>query len=113
LSLLQERIERARYKEEAVQVEEKDIERSKTPTTITELWNAGEGLFRDLSRAEDEETISPQLCYRIQQYIHEASIRLDLGDQIEKNLRAITTAQAARKARNSQPQRKILGGVYS
>ena len=54
--------------------------------------------------------ISPRLCRRIQQYIHGASVRLDLGDQLEKDLRAIEIAQAARKARNSQPQRKVLGG---
>jgi hypothetical protein len=104
-----ERTESAQ-KNAQVEEEEENFERPTTPTTVTELWNASEDLFRDLLRAEEEETISPKLCYRMQQYLHGASIRLDLGDQIEKDLRAIETAQAARKARNSQPQRKVLGG---
>jgi hypothetical protein len=95
-----------------IEEEEEDTnsERPRTPNTVTELWKASESLFRDLSRAEDKELISPRLCSRIEQYLHRASIQLDLGEQLEKDLRAIETAQAARKARNSQPQRKILGG---
>ena len=114
LGPLTERIERARREEAAMEIEEEeedtDSKRPRTPNTVTELWNAREGLFQDLSRAEDEELISPRLCYRIEQYLHGASIRLDLGEQLEKDLHATEAAQAARKARNSQPQRKVLGG---
>jgi hypothetical protein len=114
VSRLQERAKLARRQEEAMQIEEEEEEedsnRPKTPTTVSELWVASEGLFRDLTRGEDEELISPRLCYRIEKYLHGSIIRLDLGAQVEKDLRAITKAQAARKARNSLPQRKILGG---
>jgi len=115
VSRLQERAEHARRQEEAMRIEEEeeeeeDLERPKTPTTVSELWVASEGLFRDLSRADDEELISPRLCHRIEKYLHGSIIRLDFGAQVEKDLRAITKAQAARKARNSLPQRKILGG---
>jgi hypothetical protein len=114
LGPLQERFERAHHEEAAIEIEEEEedtnSERPRTPNTVIELWKASESLFQDLSRAEDEELISPRLCSQIEQYLHRASIRLDLGEQLEKDLRAIETAQAARKARNSQPQRKILGG---
>jgi hypothetical protein len=65
---LQERAKHAHHQEEAMQMveeeeKEEDTERPKTPTTISELWAASEGLFQDLSRAENEELISPRLCY--------------------------------------------------
>jgi hypothetical protein len=60
-----------------------------------ELWRAREALFRDLGRVEDEDTISPGLCRRIEQYLHGSSVQLDLKDQLEKNLQATEAAQTA------------------
>jgi hypothetical protein len=117
LDPLKEQKERARLaelvlpsEEEEEEEEEVDSKRPITPTNTTEMWSASELLWRDLGRAEDEDSICPGLCRRIEQFLRGASIQLDMKDQLEKDLRATEAAQTARKARNTMSQRQIQGG---
>jgi hypothetical protein len=86
------------------------IEQPSTSTNTIELWRAREALFRNLERVKDEDTISPRLCRRIEQYLHGLSVQPDLKDQLEKDLQATEAAQAAQKARNTVSQRQVQGG---
>jgi DDE superfamily endonuclease/Tc5 transposase DNA-binding domain len=77
-----------------------------TPINVTQLWSAGEDLLNSLAVSD----ISPLLRTQIEKYIRGASIRIDFGEQIEKDLQTIEAAQTARTARNTTSLRTVQGG---
>jgi hypothetical protein len=86
-----------------------DCSEPPTPTHVQNIYYIRSSILKDLPSAY----ISPNLAIRIRKYVKGATVKLDLGAQIEKDLHHIQAAEKARKTRKQGSQRLFKGGGYS